>query len=104
MRQKPRKGHRRGFDPLRRQTNFCDDRKRDHSSEGSSYDREWEWAALRRKSCRKSLEVAGQRGVKEEYSLPSEVQIPSLVLILTCAGRLTSEFHQDKDISPFCIV
>lgn len=26
-------------------------------------------------------------------SLPSEIRIPSLVLVLTCAGRFTSEFH-----------
>lgn len=66
VQQKPRKEHRRGFDLLRRQTDFRDDRKRDLCSEGSSYDREWGQAALRRKNGRKSLKVASQREAKEE--------------------------------------
>lgn len=123
VRQKPRKGHRRGFDLLKRQSDSCDGRKRDLFSEGPSYDREWGWPALRRNCCRKLLKVAGQREVKKEIcpgrtkrirnrvcfegsllqvvfgrSLPSEIQIPSLVLILTCADShpsftKTKSFH-----------
>lgn len=66
VRHKPKKGHRRGFDLPRRLLDFCDGRKRDLCSEGSSYGSEWAQAALRRKSCRKLLKVASLRKVKEE--------------------------------------